>query len=254
MAPLVFPMARAARRLFRSFWQAQDMRMRLGEVLVARGVVTRRQLREALDLQTDRYFRLHRSEPLGRLVVEKGFASETEVLDAIRDHYRIPAVALDQDLGELVRLRREIHAQSPVRLPLWFQFTAGVTALVLLAWLSAAALVDRDARGRAARSLDLAAIPPIPAQGFGDGETWSQLLYRAGFPQPRLAQEMATATFPSVKEFLKALQATGATNPRPGSFSPRLLQALMAAYETDYGRGGAVPVSYEMIWAVADKS
>ncbi|HLD48178.1 MAG TPA: methyltransferase domain-containing protein [Desulfobaccales bacterium] len=107
---------------------------------------------------------------------------------------------------------------------------------------------------RAARSLDLAAIPPIPAQGFGDGETWSQLLYRAGFPQPRLAREMVTATFPSVKEFLKALQATGATNPRPGRFSPRLLQALMAAYETDYGRGGAVPVSYEMIWAVADKS
>jgi malonyl-CoA O-methyltransferase len=107
---------------------------------------------------------------------------------------------------------------------------------------------------RAARSLDLAAIPPIPAQGFGDGETWSQLLYRAGFPQPRLAREMVTATFPSVKEFLQALQATGATNPRPGRFSPRLLQALMAAYETDYGRGGAVPVSYEMIWAVADKS
>ena len=65
---------------------------------------------------------------------------------------------------------------------------------------------------------------------------------------------MATATFPSVKEFLKALQATGATNPRPGPFSPRLLRALMAAYQTDYGRDGAIPVSYEMIWAVAEKS
>ena len=65
---------------------------------------------------------------------------------------------------------------------------------------------------------------------------------------------MATATFPSVKEFLKALQATGATNPRPGPFSPRLLHALMAAYQTDYGRDGAIPVSYEMIWAVADKT
>ena len=105
-----------------------------------------------------------------------------------------------------------------------------------------------------ARSLNLAVIPPIPAQGFGDRETWSERLYQAGFPQPRLAREMATATFPSVKEFLKALQATGATNPRPGRFSPRLLQALMAAYETDYGRDGDIPVSYEMIWAVADKS
>jgi malonyl-CoA O-methyltransferase len=110
-----------------------------------------------------------------------------------------------------------------------------------------------ESLNRAAQSLNLA-TPPIPAQGFGDRETWSQRLYRAGFPQVRLAREMATATFPSVKEFLRALQATGATNPRPGRVSPRLLQALMAAYETDYGRDGAIPVSYEMIWAVADKS
>jgi len=110
-----------------------------------------------------------------------------------------------------------------------------------------------ESLNRAARSLNLAAIPSIPAQGFGDRETWSRRLYRAGFPQPRLAREMATATFPSVKEFLQALQATGATNPRPGCFSPRLLRALMAAYETHYGRDGAIPVSYEMIWAVADK-
>jgi hypothetical protein len=64
---------------------------------------------------------------------------------------------------------------------------------------------------------------------------------------------MATATFPSVKEFLQALQATGATNPRPYPFSPRLLRALMAAYQNDYGRDGAIPVSYDMIWAVAQK-
>ena len=111
-----------------------------------------------------------------------------------------------------------------------------------------------ESLNRAARSLNLTAIPPIPAQGFGDRETWSERLYRAGFPQVRLEREMATATFPSVKKFLKALQATGATNPRPGRFSPRLLRALMAAYQTEYGRDGAIPVSYEMIWAVADKS
>ncbi len=80
-----------------------------------------------------------------------------------------------------------------------------------------------EALNRAARSLNLPATPPIPAQGFGDRETWSHRLYRAGFPQVRLAREMVTATFPSVKEFLKALQATGATNPRPCPLSPRLL-------------------------------
>jgi len=110
-----------------------------------------------------------------------------------------------------------------------------------------------EALNRAARSLNLHATPPIPAQGFGDRQTWAHRLSRAGFRQARLAREMVTATFPSVKEFLKALQATGATNPRPGPFSPRLLHALMAAYEAGYRRDGIIPVSYEMIWAVAEK-
>ena len=111
-----------------------------------------------------------------------------------------------------------------------------------------------DSLDRAARSLNLDMLPSIPARGFGGRETWRGHLYRAGFPQPRLAREMATAAYPSVKEFLQALQATGATNPRPGPVSPRLLHTLMAAYETHYGRNGVIPASYEIIWAVADKS
>ena len=54
-------------------------------------------------------------------------------------------------------------------------------------------------------------------------------------------------------EFLKTLQATGVTNPRPSPFSPRLLHAMIAAYQAVYGKNGAIPVSYEMIWAVAEK-
>ena len=110
-----------------------------------------------------------------------------------------------------------------------------------------------EALNRAARSLNLLAIPPIPAQGFGDRETWSDRLHRAGFRQARLTRKMVTATFPSVKEFLKALQATGATNPRPCPISPRLLRGLIAAYQTGYGRDGAIPVSYDLIWVVAQK-
>jgi malonyl-CoA O-methyltransferase len=110
-----------------------------------------------------------------------------------------------------------------------------------------------DALAQAARSLRLPAVPSIPAQGFGDRETWADHLYGAGFHQARLAREMLTTTFPSVPEFLKALQATGATNPLPRRFSPRLLTALVAAYQDRYGKDGAIPVSYEMIWAVARK-
>ncbi len=110
------------------------------------------------------------------------------------------------------------------------------------------------ALAQAARSLELPSAPPIPAQGFGDRETWSNRLYRAGFRQARLTREMLTTTCPSVPEFLKALQATGATNPRPGPFSRRLLTGLITAYQNGYGINGAIPVSYEIIWAVAEKS
>jgi malonyl-CoA O-methyltransferase len=109
------------------------------------------------------------------------------------------------------------------------------------------------ALAQAALSLNFSNFPKIPAQDFADRATWSDLLSQAGFRQVQLAREMVTTTFPSVREFLKALQATGATNPRPSPFSPRLLHSMIAAYQAIYGKSGAIPVSYEMIWAVAQK-
>ena len=106
---------------------------------------------------------------------------------------------------------------------------------------------------QAAHSLNLTGAPRIPAQDFGDPETWSHHLHRAGFSQVQMSREMITTTFPTVGDFLKALQATGATNPTPRPFSPRLLTATINAYQTTYGRNGTIPVSYEVIWAVAQK-
>jgi len=106
---------------------------------------------------------------------------------------------------------------------------------------------------QAAASLNLFPAPRIPAQDFGEREAWFDRLSQAGFHQVQVAREMVTTTFPSVPEFLRALQATGATNPRPSRFSPWLLTKMIAAYQAGYGRNGAIPVSYEMIWAVARK-
>lgn len=108
------------------------------------------------------------------------------------------------------------------------------------------------ALARAAGSLRLS-TPKIPAQDFNNRNTWSNLLSGAGFRKVQVTGEMVTITFPSVPAFLKTLQATGATNPRPAPFSPRLLTSMIAAYQAGYGKNGAIPVSYEMIWAVARK-
>jgi malonyl-CoA O-methyltransferase len=106
---------------------------------------------------------------------------------------------------------------------------------------------------RAAASLKLTNPPRIPAQDFGGRARWADCLSQAGFRHLQLHRELVTTTFPSVREFLKALQATGATNPRPAPFSPRLLATMIAAYEARYGKDGAIPVSYEIIWALAQK-
>jgi malonyl-CoA O-methyltransferase len=105
---------------------------------------------------------------------------------------------------------------------------------------------------RAARTLNRAA-PEIAAAAFLAPESWAALLSRSGFSQVDLAHRLLAVTFPTVRQFLKSLQATGATNPRPRPFSPRLLQALEAAYRADFRQNGSLPVTYELIWAVARK-
>lgn len=105
----------------------------------------------------------------------------------------------------------------------------------------------------AAGSLGMAATPTIPAQSFLDPEAWTRLLNQAGFGQVDILREQLTVSFPSVVQFLKDLQATGATNPRPRPFSPRLLREFTARYKAIYGNNSSIPATYEIIWAVAQK-
>ena len=95
--------------------------------------------------------------------------------------------------------------------------------------------------------------PEIPARGFATLRKWEVLLAQAGFSQVQSAREMLEAHFPNVPEFLKALKALGATNPQPRAFSPRLLNALIRAYESRFRQNGSIPVTYEIIWTLARK-
>lgn len=106
---------------------------------------------------------------------------------------------------------------------------------------------------QAAATLNLDAAPEITARRFLDCQNWEDLLALAGFSQVRLTRQIITAHFPTVPEFLQALKATGATNPRPRPFSPRLFSALIRAYEARFRQNGSVPVTYEVIWGVARK-
>jgi malonyl-CoA O-methyltransferase len=103
---------------------------------------------------------------------------------------------------------------------------------------------------RAAAALHLEA-PAIAARGFLDGAGWTELLAQAGFLRRWVDREVVTTSFPSVRQFLKDLQATGATNPEPRPFAPRLFKGLVEAYRAGFGSNGSVPVTYELIWALA---
>ncbi len=126
----------------------------------------------------------------------------------------------------------------------------------LLAFSTLGPLTFQELRAslrQAAHALNLATVPEIAAQDFWAVETWHGLLSRAGFPQIQLAQQLKTVDYATVRQFLSSLQATGATNPQPRPFTPRLLKAMIDAYGANYAHNGSVPVTYEIIWALAQR-
>lgn len=109
------------------------------------------------------------------------------------------------------------------------------------------------ALGIASKELGYSSPYPIAAAGFTSRETWEKYLREAGFQEVRLRGCLRQEIFPSVADFLRVLKLTGATNPEPRPFPPRLFRRLLTAYREAYGINGFIPVTYEAIWAVAQK-
>jgi malonyl-CoA O-methyltransferase len=105
----------------------------------------------------------------------------------------------------------------------------------------------------AAGSLSLPESPDVAAVSFSGEETWRSFLANAGFQEASLQREVRIETHPTVQDFLHALQATGATNPIPRPLSPRLFRHMAAIYQSTFGLNGAIPATYEVIWALAQK-
>jgi malonyl-CoA O-methyltransferase len=111
----------------------------------------------------------------------------------------------------------------------------------------------QTALGLAAAVINLERPPLIPARDFLTLGDWEDLLDLAGLSRVQSLVQTLEAHFPGVPEFLRALKAMGATNPRPRAFSPRLLQALVRAYDSRFRQNGTIPVTYDIFWALARK-
>ncbi len=106
---------------------------------------------------------------------------------------------------------------------------------------------------QAGKLLNVNKTPDIPATTFLGAEDWARLLARARYQSIQIVHKPLSIKFPTVLDFLRSLQATGATNPQPRPFTPRLLNALVTYYVELFGQNGCIPVTYEVILVVAGK-
>ncbi|HYI00528.1 hypothetical protein [Hyalangium sp.] len=105
------------------------MKKRLGDILLARGVVDSLQLQSALAFQ--RQWGL----PLGQVVVDQGFAPAEQVFSALEEQTGIAAVELDAQVLEprLARLVPLKVAESYRVVPLWLEGLRETTLVVAIA-------------------------------------------------------------------------------------------------------------------------
>lgn len=114
------------------FSKPADEDMIIGAVLKQKGLITEKQLEKALTYQKNKLFELGTVIPLGKVIVELGFAKENELVDVINQHYNISIHSLSDNIKEIVtKIRGTLteDVKAP-RFPIWFQLA--VTVLLLL--------------------------------------------------------------------------------------------------------------------------
>jgi len=106
--------------------------MIIGEVLKQCGLITEKQLEKALTYQKDLLFDFGTVLPIGKVIVELGFAKETEIVDVINQHYNISIQSLSDNIKDLITKIRGTLAEDvkAPRFPIWFQLS--VTILLVL--------------------------------------------------------------------------------------------------------------------------
>ncbi|MCP4694910.1 MAG: HAMP domain-containing protein [Desulfobacterales bacterium] len=113
-------------------------RMRLGEVLLNKKLVTREQLQNALSEKRDRLCHFGTSVHTGKILVEQGIASEADVINAINEHYRISIGTLEEDIEPIIEEKRRglLERIPKPRIPIWLQLSLATTFIILMTTFS----------------------------------------------------------------------------------------------------------------------
>ncbi len=112
----------------------QDNSSFIGDILTQKQVITANQLAHALNFQKESLCLQGQPVYLGRIVVDLGFASEEEVVNAINEHYKISISSLSENIEELIEKKsaKALKKIIRVRIPIWIQLSIAMTAIIIL--------------------------------------------------------------------------------------------------------------------------
>jgi len=108
--------------------------MTIGEVLKKREIVSEKQLQDALRVQKEKLNILGRAVRLGQIIVELGYASEEELVEAVNQEYRISVESLKDDIKGQVKEKRGgfIEGLPAPRVPIWLQLFAATMFIIII--------------------------------------------------------------------------------------------------------------------------
>jgi adenylate cyclase len=112
---------------------SNDDRITIGEVLRRKGIITEKQLQEALKVQKEKLYTLGKAVRLGQIIVELGYASEEELVKAVNIEYQISVKTLADDIKGLIKDKRGnfVEGLPPPRIPIWLQFFTATMVIII---------------------------------------------------------------------------------------------------------------------------
>ncbi|MBW2575322.1 MAG: HAMP domain-containing protein [Deltaproteobacteria bacterium] len=110
-----------------------DFRITIGEVLRRKGIITEKQLQEAIKVQKEKLYTLGKAVRLGQIIVELGYASEEELVKAVNVEYQISVKTLADDIKGLVKDKRGnfVEGLPSPRIPIWLQLFAATMVIII---------------------------------------------------------------------------------------------------------------------------
>ena len=122
----------------------------IGEVLKRNDIITENQLKSALETQRATLLQQGRAVRLGQIIVELGFASESEVIRTINAEYQIEVTSLTDDIRELLANKYGSYFQRlpRTRIPIWMQMAVATTFIVVLTIFTLSLVVLDEQKNR----------------------------------------------------------------------------------------------------------